>query len=115
MVLVLLSSVLLFYFITFSGLSKSYSINKLILRQQQNQALLKDFLLFAVKFYIKNPALKYPAEVLWNNFIGVIEVDSEKSKFAVSVRDNKKIIGQIEVIFEKISQQELRISQAKLL
>ena len=113
LVIVLLSSVLLFYFITFNGISKSLSINKIILREQQEQTFLKDFLIFAVELYVRNPKMKYPMSVSWNNFNGVISFDKKESELIVSLEDTNKITRQIEVNISEIAKNKFKLLNAR--
>lgn len=117
-VIIFISSVILFYFITFSGLSSFYSLSSNILKKEQNNIKLKDLLLFSVEVVAKKKDIKFPIEFVWprfpENFI-MINFDKEKNIIDVFVlNQSKEAIEKVSAELEFISDKKVLIKNAKL-
>ncbi|OGB84313.1 hypothetical protein A3F66_01960 [candidate division TM6 bacterium RIFCSPHIGHO2_12_FULL_32_22] len=108
LVVILLTSVISFYFIVYNGVSKYVVIEKAILKKQKQNIALLDFFKFAIKFAKEKGTLRSPIEVEWppggkkigamffeDNFIGVSIEHNKKNinlKALVTYLANNKIV-----------------------
>ena len=91
LVVILLTSVISFYFIVYSGLSKYVVIEKVILKKQRQNIELLDFFKFAIKFAKEKGTLNSPIEVEWppeSKKIGAMFF--EDNFIGVSIKNNKR-------------------------
>jgi hypothetical protein len=112
LVIIMLSSVLLFFFISFDGLARIYSINKIILKEQKRHFLLRDLLEFAIELTLSSD-IKYPVEISWDNYSGAVDYDPEDSILNVILKSNSGIVSSITCKVVRVGKDKLVIEQAQ--
>lgn len=117
-VIIFISSVILFYFVTFNGLANFSVLSSNILKKQQKNIRLKDLLIFSVEAVVRKRDIRFPAEFTWpgfsNNFV-VINFDKEKKFIETFVLDkNRTVVEKVCAEIEFLSDKRVQIKNASV-